>query len=287
MIAQPDLRFRSGAEAITLRPCFSSLGCPDLSLTGAASLALEFGIPCLELRALENRADLPKLLGEFPGGWSGAREYLRVRKLQVQVLGTSFKLVGSDEVGWTELLAFAELAEALQAPWLRAFGGGIWGQALSGGDYHAAAENLRRWDTERRSRGWTVDLLMETHDAFSASAPCLRLMEEICRPVPLIWDSHHTWRLGGERPSDTWEAIAPCVKHVHWKDSIGVPSARHPFTYVLPGEGEMPFKEVMELLLGDGFSGAVSLEWEKLWHPYLPPLPEALRTCRGGRWLAV
>jgi sugar phosphate isomerase/epimerase len=287
MIAQPDLRSPRLAESRSLRTCFSSLGCPDFSLAEAASLALEHGVPCLELRALENRTDLPALLGEFPGGWAGAREYLRVRELQVQVLGTSFKLVGGDETGWNELLAFAELAEALQTPWLRAFGGGVWGQPLSPDDYQTAAENLRRWEAERRSRGWTVDILMETHDAFSASAPCLRLMEVMGRPIPLIWDSHHTWRLGGESPDESWEALAPCVKHVHWKDSIGVPSARHPFTYVLPGEGEMPIAEVMELLRRDDFSGAVSLEWEKLWHPYLPSLAEALRACRGGLWVAA
>lgn len=286
MIAQPDLSPPSPANARVLRTCFSSLGCPDFSLPEAASLALEYDIVCLELRALENGTDLPKLLGEFPGGWAGAREYLAARDLQVQVLGTSFKLVGGDEAGWNELLAFAELAEELRTPWLRAFGGGVWGQPLSSDDYQVAGKNLQRWEAERRARGWAVDLLMETHDAFSASAPCLRLMEEVGRGVPLIWDSHHTWRLGGERPADSWAALAPWVQHVHWKDSIGVPSARHPFTYVLPGQGEMPLDEVMALLQRDDFSGAVSLEWEKLWHPYLPSLEEALRAC-GDRWLAA
>jgi sugar phosphate isomerase/epimerase len=286
MIGQPDLPVQAAAQT-ALKACFSSLGCPEASLEEAAALAGNFGIPCLELRALQGRTDLPVLLGEFPGGWSGAKDYLDALGLQARVLGTSGKLVGGTPAGWEELLAFAELAEALRTPWLRVFGGGTWGQALSSDDYQAAAAFLRRWDSERRSRGWSVDILVETHDAFSASAPCLRLMEEAGRPVSLLWDSHHTWRLGGESPAESWEALAPCVKHVHWKDSVDRPSARHPFTYVLPGEGEMPIGEVMELLARDGFSGAVSLEWEKLWHPYLPPLADALEAGKGTRWLAA
>lgn len=267
--------------------CFSSLGCPEASLIEVAALAGAYGIPCLELRTLQGTTNLPAVLGEFPGGWIGAKDYLDSRGIRVCVLGTSGKLVGGTEAGWQEMLAFAELAEALRAPWLRVFGGGTWGAELSSDDYQEAASSLRRWDSERRSRGWSVNVLVETHDAFSASAPCLRLMEEVGRAIPLLWDSHHTWRLGGESPAESWEALAPCVKHVHWKDSIDRPSARHPFTYVLPGEGEMPIGEVMDLLARDGFTGPVSLEWEKLWHPYLPPLTDALQACKGARWPAA
>ena len=62
-----------------------------------------------------------------------------------------------------------------------------------------------------------------------------------------------------------------------------MPSARHPFTYVLPGEGEFPTGPIMELL-GKEYAGVVSLEWEKLWHPYLPPLDEALVTADERAW---
>lgn len=268
----------------TYQDCFSSLGCPDLSLEQVASLAGEFEIPRLELRSLNNRTDLPALLADFPGGWKGASLYLRERGLRVQVLGTSFKLVGHTPALWSELLAFATLAEALGTPYVRAFGGGVWGSPLRAEDYQAAAEALAFWETERRARGWKVRLLIETHDAFSASSPCLRLVEKVGRPLDFIWDSHHTWRLGGESPAESWHALAPYVRHVHLKDSIARPSARHPFTYVLPGSGEMPGREVLDLLKRDVFSGAVSLEWEKMWHPYLGSLASALLASRENHW---
>lgn len=287
MIEQPEksqVARRPSAVAASIQPCFSTLGCPDYSLERVAALALEFDVPFLELRVLENRLDLPEHLQNFPGGWSGAREFLKERGLEVRVLGTSFKLVGHDRKQWEELRKFAELAEALGAPYLRAFGGGTWGQPLSPADYQDAAAAAARWEDERRRRGWKVNLLVETHDAFSASGPCLRLLELLSTPLDFIWDSHHTWRLGGEDPLRTWELLAPRVRHVHIKDSINVPSARHPYTYVLPGEGQMPARAALAALEQGGFSGAVSLEWEKMWHPYLPPLPEALQAARHCRW---
>jgi hypothetical protein len=32
------------------------------------------------------------------------------------------------------------------------------------------------------------------------------------------------------------------------------------------------------------FSGPVSLEWERMWHPYLPPLDEALTVAAARGW---
>ena len=49
-----------------------------------------------------------------------------------------------------------------------------------------------------------MDLILETHDAFSASEPCLNLNSRLSRPLDLIWDTHHTWRVGGESPEFTW-----------------------------------------------------------------------------------
>ncbi|HRJ71903.1 MAG TPA: TIM barrel protein, partial [Terrimicrobiaceae bacterium] len=244
-----------------------------------------FHVPHLELRAVESRTDLPVVLAAFPGGWAGVREHLRLHNVSAQILGTSFKLIGGSAGDWNELLTFARLAEALDVPWLRAFSGGTWGEPVTEADCAAAAASVRRWRDEKMRNHWRVDLLVETHDAFSASEPCRRLLGRLDDPVGILWDSHHTWRLGGEEPWETWNALGPHIRHVHLKDSIGVPSARHPFTYVRPGQGEMPVDCVLEVLAREGFSGAVSLEWEKMWHPYLPPLAEALAACRDKGWL--
>ena len=130
-------------------------------------------------------------------------------------------------------------------------------------------------------------MLLETHDAFSASEPCEKLVAQLDEPVGIIWDSHHTWRLGGESPAESWSRLSAWIRHVHIKDSIDKPSARHPYTYVLPGDGQAPLGEIVGLLRENSFSGAVSMEWEKLWHPYLPPLRSALERMKELSWYSA
>ena len=258
------------------------MGCTELTLPQVLSLANQFSIDCLELRSLENRIDLPAYLAEQPGGLSAIRTSLD--RHPARVLGTSFKLVGDTEAGRTTLLAFAQLAEQIGTPYLRIFGGGTWGTALTDENYRQAVEVLNWWQEQRKKNKWQVEILIETHDAFSATPPLLKLFELLGRTHPIIWDSHHTWRLAGETPADTWNHLKPHTRHVHIKDSILKPSARHPYTYVLPGTGEMPARQVLDLLQKDNFNGAVSLEWEKMWHPYLTQIQDALSACQKEKW---
>jgi sugar phosphate isomerase/epimerase len=258
------------------------MGCTELTLPQVLSLADQFSIDCLELRSLENRIDLPTYLAEKPGGLAAVRQSLA--RHPARVLGTSFKLVGDTEAGRTTLISFAQLAEQIGTPYLRIFGGGTWGTTLTDENYRQAVELLNWWQEQKKKNSWQVEILIETHDAFSASPPILKLFELLGRTHPIIWDSHHTWRLAGETPADSWKQLKPHTRHVHIKDSILKPSARHPYTYVLPGTGEMPARQVLDLLQKDHFNGAVSLEWEKMWHPYLTPIQDALAACQKEKW---
>ena len=110
------------------------------------------------------------------------------------------------------------------------------------------------------------------------------MLVQLAPGTAILWDSQHTWRNGGEAPLDTWRAIKSHVVHIHVKDSMARPSGRHSFTYVLPGEGEFPMAPLLDALRTDRFAGAISLEWERLWHPYLAELDVALRTATERRW---
>lgn len=266
--------------------CFSTLGCPELSLPEACALAAEFNIPALELRSLGGTVELPALFSR--GGWTPQRVAGLARETGVRfaVAGSSFKLTSPSEAERAAFLSYCAWAESLAIPFVRVFGGGTWGTALTETDFQAAVANVAWWRGERESRGWQIEMLVETHDAFSASPPCLELNRRLAKPVGLIWDSHHTWRLGGEAPADTWRRLGSWVRHVHVKDSVDQPSVRHPFSYVPPGDGQMPLGEVFAVLREHRFAGCVSLEWEKLWHPYLPPLREALLRLSVQPWFA-
>ena len=144
------------------------------------------------------------------------------------------------------------------------------------------ADTVAWWRAERDQRGWKADIMIETHDLlFTADA--IKRFLALAPGTGILWDTHHTWKKGGEDPVVTWQAIKADVVHLHVKDSVSVPSGKHPFSYVLPGDGEFPMAPLREVVKRE-FSGAMSLEWERLWHPHLAPLDEPLRAATERGW---
>jgi sugar phosphate isomerase/epimerase len=263
-----------------MQRCFSSLGCPEYSLDAVLDLADKHAIPGVELRSLGGTLDLPAYLATHFA--TPAALALRLRKAPVQIvaLDTSLKLTGSAEAQWlTTADAFLPWAEALGGVKLRVFDGG---QTGSPEEIAAMAARFAWWQALRRARGWKSDVVVETHDSLFTAAAVLRLVAA-APGVSILWDSHHTWKRGGEDPVATWRALRPHIGHIHVKDSVSHPSPKHPYSYVLPGEGEFPAAPLMAVLKAE-YPGDLSLEWEKLWHPYLPLLEDALVSANGRGW---
>lgn len=268
----------------SLQWSFSSLGCPERDLDGIIELAKEAGLSRLELRTIAQRVDLPAYFRETYGSPEQLAQHLRSAGMTVVALDASLKLVGNEEADRAELLGFVEWAEALGTPWLRVFDGGQFARELSPEDLGAARETIRWWREARQRGGWKTDIMVETHDCLTSSIALGQLQAALEEPVGILWDTHHTWKKGGEAPEATWAQIRDQVVHVHVKDSISEPSARHPFTYVNLGDGEFPLKPVLEMLAADAFTGVVSIEWERKWHPYLSPMETALARARELGW---
>ena len=262
------------------RRAFSTLGCPDLSLDGALALAALHGIDAVEVRTLEGTTDLPALFGR-QGVEAVLDSLARNRAVQVLALSTSFRLVRPGEADRAALLAFVPWAEALGIPWLRVFDGG---EASDGGAVDLAADTYLWWRQLRRKNGWKVDIMVETHDGLLTHAAISRFCSK-AKGAAVLWDAHNTWRGTGVDPLALWPRIAEHVVHIHVKDSVSRPSGRFPYTYVLPGDGEFPMRQLADALVRDGFTGAVSLEWERQWHPDLPPLELALQASESRGWL--
>jgi sugar phosphate isomerase/epimerase len=269
----------------SLRWGFSSMGAPELSFEENCALAARLGCPNIELRTLENSVDLPSVFAhQFPQG-SDPRKVAAAHNVQVICLNSSFKLTDGSDQQREQLLAFASWADRLGAPYVRVFGGGKWGDDVEGETLARAEENLAWWRQAKTEAGLQADIILESHDAFSGSSQILRLIEVAGGNLPVIWDTHHTWKLAGEAPRETWSFLGEHIRHVHVKDSVSRPSDRHPYTYVHLGTGEFPLKETVSLLQEVEFAGVVSIEWEKLWHSYLDPLETALEQCRKiGLW---
>jgi fatty-acyl-CoA synthase len=72
------------------------------------------------------------------------------------------------------------------------------------------------------------------------------------------------------------------------KDAVRTGSGPDDWRLTLLGDGDVPVREMLRLLLRDGYDGWVSVEWEKRWHPDIAgpeiALPQHIRLLR--RWEA-
>ncbi|MDR0902878.1 MAG: sugar phosphate isomerase/epimerase [Opitutaceae bacterium] len=252
---------------------FSTIGCPDAGLGAALELCAKHGLDFVELRAL--------------GGGAGVLEYFEQNKpppgmSKVRVLASSFALLGEDEKSRERLCREGKLADEIGAKYIRIFGAGGGGAEnnLTNAQIGRAAKTIETLRGEFERRGISCELLLETHDVFSFSGPCCDLNNRLDAPVSILWDSYHTWRHGKEPPGETWARLGPVIRHVHYKDGIAVPGTAGSL-YTLPGKGEYPAPELARILKAGKYENGISLEWEKLWHPELPPIEEALDAFAG------
>ena len=256
----------------------STLGCAELSLPETLALAKRHRLAGLELRALGGTLALPSYLEKHHGSPAALARKLRESGAYVAVLDTSLRLT-EGPTGREGFLEFVPWAEELGVRWLRVFDGER-GTECAG--KHGALDTLRWWRGLRQDRGWRVDLMVETHDSLLDTAQ-IRDFVAAAPGTKLLWDTHHTWRRGGEDPVATWRAIRSHVVHIHVKDSLARPGERDAFTYVLPGTGEFPMAPLVSMLRRE-YNGGVSLEWERLWHADLPPLESALDSAAATAW---
>lgn len=258
---------------------FSTLGCAERTLPEILALAVRHQLGAVEVRALGGRLDLPGYLKEKHGDPGQLAKEVASAPTCIVALGTSLKLTEATAAAREALLQFVPWAEALRVPWLRVFDGDV---KDGEGGLDRAAGTMAWWRELRARHQWQTNLMVETHDSLLSAAEIERFLAA-APGTAVLWDAHHTWRRGGEPPATTWQVVGRHVVHVHVKDSIARPSARHPFTYVLPGDGEFPMGELRGILSRE-FGGVVSLEWERHWHPDLPELEAALAAAARSDW---
>lgn len=264
---------------------WSTLGCPDWTLEQAAEHAAANGYRALEVRLLDGeiiRADL------------SAEERQRIKRVMAQTgveiiglgLSTRFSALDAAErqKNVNDLERYIELADDLGVPYVRTFGGNV----LEGG----TLEQTISWVAEGLSAAlptaekYGVTILLETHDAFCRGQEVAAVINQVPHDrLKVVWDVHHPFRMG-ESLEDTWRLIGARTAHIHLKDGRLKPDGT--WQLVLMGQGEVPNKEVMQLLHREGYQGYLSAEWEKKWHPEIEApeiaLPQHAQVIR--EWMA-
>lgn len=232
----------------------STLGCPGLPLREVGALLRRHGVSAVQLRCA---SDEPVNVA-MP---ASARRRARGDLSELTLLGlATYVRLSSGADGFDEHL---RLALDLGAPALRLMPGD--------GPVGAAAEALTA--VAARAAGSGVRLLVETHDAFLRGADLAALLTaaDAGPSVGAIWDALHPWR-AGEAPVDTFRALQPWLAEVQVKD-VAAPDQRTP---LVPGDGNVPCREVLALARAGGFDGPVVLEHEARWYADAAPIDDAI-----------
>lgn len=251
---------------------FSTLGCPELSLSEILELAHSERVDGLEFRAAPDSIVHTSLSGDEREAIRAALSDAGVKALSVC---TYIKVCepGDDDDVLDSLDDHLRLARDLGASFVRVFPGA--GGAGRAGDERA----VRRLSSAvGRIADCGVRVLLETHDSHPTGADVAAILSELDRRCPdhgvgVVWDVLHPWR-AGEAPHSTFSAIRDRLGYVQIKD------AARDGELCLVGRGDLPLAEIAGLLR-ERPRLWWSLEWERQWHPSLAPLRVALRAARS------
>jgi sugar phosphate isomerase/epimerase len=254
---------------------FATLGCPSWSLQEIVENAAEMGYNGVDFRGLQDALDITSR-PEFTTELNATKRLFADHGVAVSGIATSarFAVVDESELrkNMDEAKRNLELAAKLEAPVLRVYGGRVPEGHTVDTIMPTVVENLRAVGDVAESYG--VTLALETHDDWTDSAVFARLMREVDHPrVRVLWDLHHPYRTNSESPQFTYDNLGPYTVSIHVKDSVpaagdGEEEGAH--RYVFLGQGDVPLKQMLDLLIEGGYDGYAVFEWEKRWIPDLP-----------------
>lgn len=257
---------------------FSTLACPDWDIKKIIAKATEFGYDGIEWRGGAQGHVQPHM----PAAKKNALRKMSSDAGLIALTVTAYTSFVSEEERISnveELRRYADLAAELGATYVRAFLGELPSGIIPDNTmYQRMSECLNAANAYANSVGVTI--AVEPHDDFARSSVVARVFRQSHLALKVIWDIGNAFAVG-EDPAEGFDLLKDRIAYVQVKDGKGhIPHWR----LCALGEGDVPLKQAIDLLLANGYQGAFSVEWEYAWHPELDPpevaLPAALRTVR-------
>lgn len=243
-----------------MKLAFSTIGCPDWSFRDIVASARDFGYDGIELRGIERDIYLPDVKEFSDDKIAATKEYIAGRGINICCLTSGAVLYENCK---KEIEDYIDLASKLGVKYIRVLGDANPAASVYAND-GKTIEVLSEVVDKACSKG--VTLCLETNGIYANSARLRKILDNFGGKVGVIWDIHHPYRFYGEKPSVTYNNIKPYLKHVHIKDSV---MQNGTIVYKMLGEGDVPVKEVVDILENAGFEGYISLEWVKRWNKEL------------------
>ena len=243
---------------------FSTIGCPGWEWSEILAVAKDLGADGIEIRGVGNEIYGPNVREFSSSRVEATRDQLRHLGLEIPLLSSSALLSAAEtEDCLDEAFDYIELAEKLGARYVRIL---LTSQPQpEEADLAVAAARMAKICEFAKKRGVTP--LVETNGLFCNSATLAKFLEDVgSDDLGVLWDLHHTFRFGGEKPADTYCNIGARVRYMHLKDSVAEGDR---VIYRMMGYGDVPIFDAVELLKEKGYDGYLTFEWVKRWNPDL------------------
>lgn len=256
---------------------FMTFSCPDLTLREVLQLANKLGYDGVEPRisaqhkhGLEIETD-KKARAE-------ARRVVADSGVVLSCIATSHRYSdpAHSQAEAEATVRSAELAADLGAPCLRVFGGdmpeGI--QRPEAIDRLVSALSF----VAEKTKHLPVTICVETHDAWCDPSHVAEVMRRVARPnIAVNWDIMHPVRVAKVSIADSFAALKPWIRHVHFHDGITEPDGK--LRMVPIGQGPIDHRKALQLLKAANYAGHLSGEWIR-WEPFEVHLPRELATMK-------
>ena len=218
--------------------------------------AKEYGFCGIELTDLVNTGFADKGGAFDKYNSSATSKKLYEAGLSLVCMDSSCDISGDDtQFMKTELEYCIDIAKTMKIPFVRVYAKD---EKVS---VEKAIKNLETLLPLAEDEG--IVLLVETMGVFANTDNLKELLGYFaCDSIGALWDVYHTCMMANEKAEKTIQNLGASVMHVHLKDAVHVDGN---VEYTLMGEGELPFKDVMNALSSVNYDGFLSLEWDPAW----------------------
>ena len=245
-----------------MKIAFSTLGCPDFDWPDIYSMAKDLGFDGIEIRGLGKDIFAVRARPFTEEELPNTIKKLKELRLEIPCLssGCCLKFAEKAEQNHNEIVQYIELAHKLGTPYVRVLAD-LEPQPGGEVDDEAVLAALRRLIPIAEGKG--VTLLIETNGVYTDTKRLSELLANAASDaVGALWDVHHPYRFTGETADTTVKNLGAYIKYVHVKDSVMQDGK---VSYMMMGEGDLPFNEFMMALRSVNYDGYISLEWVKRW----------------------
>ena len=251
-----------------MKLAYTTLGCPNWDLNTIIAKATKYGFSGVEFRGYLGKLEIYEL-PEFSTHLQDTALRFADAGLEVPCFSSSVHAFSNTpeelHAAMAEIRGYVPLCLVFGTRFIRVFGGAI-GETPRAQAIKAMADNLR--SLVKPVQGHDIQLLLETHDDWVDSGHLRAVLEMVdSDTLAILWDTHHPYRMNGERPEKTWEVLGKWIRYTHWKDSRVDPDNERGYQLCLVGSGDIPLKDIYACPRSNGYDGYSTLEWEKMWAP--------------------